>query len=74
VPSRVAREFAERRRERLAAMTPAERVALAIRLGEEGLASFMAVHRIDRRTAIARIKATRRIGRRRSTSAAGDDC
>jgi len=54
-------------------MTPAERVALAMRLSEEGLASFMALHGVDRRAAIARIKATRRAGRRPSASADSDD-
>lgn len=57
---------------RLAAMVPGERVALALRLGEEGLAVFMATHGVDRQTAIARIKATRRLGRRRSASADAD--
>jgi hypothetical protein len=54
---------------RAAALTPAERVALAERLGREGLASFMTTHGVDRTTAIRRIKATRRLGRRPSASA-----
>lgn len=58
-----------RRAARLAAMTPAARVALAARLGEEGLATFMTVHRLERAAAVARIKATRQLGRRRSRSA-----
>ena len=54
-------------------MTPAERVALVVRLSEEGLASYMATHGLDRQTAITRIRATRRVGRRPSASADADD-
>ena len=50
-------------------MTPDERVTLAVRLGAEGLASYMAVHGVERAVAIARIRATRRIGRRPSACA-----
>jgi hypothetical protein len=57
----------------VAALTTEERVALLARLGEEGLALFMAVHGIDRATAVARVKATRRLGRRRSASAQADE-
>jgi len=64
--------IARERTARLAALTPDERVALAERLGEQGLTSFMAVHGLDRRAAVARIKATRRLGRRRSASAEAD--
>lgn len=71
--SAVAHAVSQAQRERLAAMTPAERVALAVRLGEEGIASYMATHGLDRQTAIARIRATRRVGRRPSASADADD-
>jgi hypothetical protein len=71
--SAVAHAVSQEQREQLAAMTPAERVALAVRLGEEGLASYMATHGLDRQTAIARIRATRRLGRRPSASADADD-
>lgn len=54
---------------RILAMTPDERVALVRRLGEEGVAAYMSVHGVDRPTAMARIKATRRLGRRASTCA-----
>jgi hypothetical protein len=64
---------ARRRAERLAAMTPDERIALAVRLGEQGLSSYIAVHGVDRRAAVARIKATRRLGRRRSACAEADE-
>jgi hypothetical protein len=71
--SAVAAAVSQEQRERLAAMTPAERVALAVRLSEEGLASYMATHGVDRHTAITRIRATRRLGRRPSASADADD-
>jgi hypothetical protein len=70
--SRSAAPIDEARAARLAAMTPGERVALALRLAEDGLATYMATHGVDRRTAIARIKATRRLGRRHSASADAD--
>lgn len=66
--SKAAADVRQRQFERYAAMTPAERVALALRLGEEGLATYMATHGVDRRTAIARIRATHRLGRRPSPS------
>lgn len=70
--SRSADAIARRRAERIAAMTPADRVALAVRLGEEGLAGFMQLHGVNRPTALARIKATHRLGRRPSASADAD--
>ena len=60
---------ARRRAERLAAMTPDERMALAARLGEESIAAYVAGHEVDRAAALARMKAARRLGRRRSGSA-----
>jgi hypothetical protein len=69
--SRVAAEVARNRRERLAAMTADERVALTIRMGASGLASYMSAYGVDRATAIAQIKATRRLGRKPSASAEG---
>jgi hypothetical protein len=54
-------------------MTLDERVRLAVRLGELGLASYMSTHGVDRRTAASRIKATRRLGRRPSRSADADE-
>jgi hypothetical protein len=50
-------------------MSPAEAIALARRLGEQGIAAYMVAHGVDRPTAVARIKATRRLGRRHSASA-----
>ena len=54
-------------------MTPADRVILVLRMREVGVASFMASHGVDRRTAIARIKATRHKGRRPSACGEADD-
>ncbi|MBA2301249.1 MAG: hypothetical protein H0W08_01295 [Acidobacteria bacterium] len=71
--SKAAREAAQRRSRRVAAMSPAERVALAHRLAEAGIAAYMLTHGIDRRTAVARIKATRRLGRRHSACDAADE-
>jgi hypothetical protein len=71
--SAVAQAVSQEQREQLAAMTPAERVSLAVRLSEDGLASYMAMHGVERPTAIARIRATRRLGRRPSASADADD-
>ena len=71
--SRSATAVAEARAARLAALTPDARVSLAIGLSEDGLASFMEVHGLDRRSAIARIKATRQLGRRPSKSADVDE-
>lgn len=68
MPSRVASDIASIDRSRVLAMTPAERVALVVRLSAEGLASFMATHQVDRETAKERIAATRRAGRPRSVS------
>lgn len=65
--SAVAHEVARKRLDRLMAMSPDERVQLAMRLGEEGVRSYMSIHGVDRRTAIARIKATHRQGRRVSS-------
>jgi len=52
------------------ATTPGERVALLERLSADGLLRFRQTHGLDRPTAVACIKATRRIGRRPSTIAA----
>jgi hypothetical protein len=67
--SKVASDLAREQAKRVAAMTPAERVALAERLGEESIALYMATQNVDRRTAIARLEANRRAGRRPSRSA-----
>lgn len=65
----MATDLARAQARRVAAMTPAERIALAERLGEESIALYMAAQNVDRRTAIARFEASRRFGRRPSRSA-----
>lgn len=72
MPRRSAAAIDTRRAARLAAMTPAERVGLALRLAEDGLAMYMAARGVNRPTAVAQIKATRRLGRRPSASADAD--
>jgi hypothetical protein len=67
-----AADVTRRRIGRLSAMTPDERIALVERLREEGLASYMETHGVDRTAAVAQIKAARRLGRRRSASAEAD--
>jgi hypothetical protein len=68
--SRVMRSVADDVREEQlrewAAMSPAERMELAFRLGEEGIQFMMAGQRIDRDEAIRRMRRTRRAGRRPS--------
>lgn len=56
-------------RARIEKMTPAERTALAEKLGEEGLAAFMAANGMDRQSARQAIRRSRAVGRRRSVSA-----
>ncbi|HVS32168.1 MAG TPA: hypothetical protein VMS98_12025 [Thermoanaerobaculia bacterium] len=64
--SRLAEQLKKEQRARFASMSPAERVALTERLGEEGLAEYMSAHRVDRPTAVRAIKRSRRMGRRPS--------
>ena len=64
--SRLAEQLKPEQRARFARMTPAERVALTEKLGEEGLAEFMSANRVDRPTAIRAIKRSRRTGRQPS--------
>ena len=71
--SKVAADVSRKRHEQLAVMSPAERIALAERLGAEGILAFMTTHGVDRATAIRRIKATRRLGRRYSACGTADE-
>ena len=64
--SKLAEQLKKEQRERFARMTPAERVALTERLGEEGLAEYMSANGLDRAAAVSAIKQSRRIGRRPS--------
>lgn len=65
----VADELRREQFERFAKMTPAERVAMSERLGEEGLAAFMSANRLDLKSALAAIRRSRRAGRRPSACA-----
>ena len=50
----------------IAALTVAERVEMALRLGEESLAIYMAAQGVDRDTALRELRKRNQIGRRRS--------
>ena len=64
--SKLAEQLKQEQRDRFASMTPAERMALTVRLGEEGLAEYMSANGVDRAEAIKAIKRSRRHGRRPS--------
>ena len=64
--SKLAEQLKKEQRERFAAMTPAERMAMGVRLGEQALAEFMSANGIDRTEALRRVRNSRRVGRRRS--------
>ena len=64
--SRIADELRAEQREEVLRMTPSERVALALRLGERDLRIYMSVQKVDRDTALQAIRRSRQIGRRRS--------
>ena len=64
--SRVAEDVRREQREEVMRMTPQERLELSVRLGEEGLADFMAANGLSREEAIARIRKQRQAGRRKS--------
>lgn len=67
--SKVNEQLRRERRERISKLAPAERVALAEKLGEEGLAAFMSAHHLERSAAMKAIRRSRAVGRRRSVSA-----
>jgi hypothetical protein len=64
--SRVADELRREQLEEVMRMTPAERVELAVRLGERGLTDFMTARGVTRDEAIAQIRRQRQTGRRHS--------
>ena len=64
--SRVAEEVRREQREEVLRMTAAERLALARRLGEEDLATFMAASGLSRDEALEHIRKQRQAGRRKS--------
>lgn len=53
-------------------MTPAERIALALRLGDEDVALLCAAQGLARAEAVRRIAASRRVGRLPSAAARGE--
>jgi hypothetical protein len=59
----VAGDLRRLQHDRLAAMTPAERVELALRLGERDLDLFCAVQQLPRAAARRLLARTRRLGR-----------
>jgi len=62
----VADDLREQDRRAVAALSPAERVTLALHLGEESLRIYMSHHGIDRDTALAHFRGRMQSGRRRS--------
>lgn len=66
--SKLADELRREQFARYQRMTPAERVALAMRLGEEVLADYMANTGLTREEAKRELKRASRVGRRPSAS------
>jgi hypothetical protein len=66
--SQVAETLKQEQRDRFAAMTPDERAALALRLGDEWLADTMARNHLDRRAALEVLRRSRQAGRKPSRS------
>lgn len=64
--SSVADDLRKELREDVARMTGAERVALALRLGERDVAMYAQARCVDRETAVNVLAAARRVGRIRS--------
>ena len=64
--SAVAQRAKEEQRREMLALSVTERVELARRLGEEGIALLMSTEKIDRDEAIRRIERSHRRGRRPS--------
>jgi cell division inhibitor SulA len=64
--SRVAEELREESRKRLLRMTPAERLAEALRLGQRDIAAYAAAHGLDRDGARRELERAAQVGRRYS--------
>ena len=64
--SKLAEQLRQEQIEAIRRMTPAERVALALELGERDLAFYMAFQKIDRETAVRAIRREHQAGRRAS--------
>ncbi len=62
----VASDLRARTGDEIRRMSPAERVELAFRLGDEAIESFRATHGLDRRTAIRLLERRRQATRRPS--------
>jgi hypothetical protein len=62
----VADELARAEQERIASLSPGERVALALELGERSLADYAAAHGIGREAARKEFERERQAGRRPS--------
>jgi hypothetical protein len=64
--STVAETLREDSRERMRRMTPAERLAEALRLGRAAIEAYAAAHRLDRQEARRRLERGSQAGRRPS--------
>lgn len=64
--SKVAEQLRQEQIEAIRQMTPSERVALALELGERDLEAYMAVQKSDRETAVRAIQREHQNGRRPS--------
>lgn len=64
--SNVADKLREDSRERLRRMTPAERLAEALRLGQTAIGAYAAAHKLDRDEARRRLERAAQLGRRPS--------
>ena len=64
--STAAERLQEESRERLRKMTPTERLAEALELGERAVDTYAAAHGIEREAARRRLEASSQAGRRRS--------
>jgi hypothetical protein len=69
--SRLAETLKQEQRDRFAAMTPEQRAALALRLGDEWLTDSMSRSNLDRREALEALRRSRRAGRKPSRSMDG---
>ena len=63
MPRSVADDLRDEQLREMLKLTPAERMRLAERLGEEGLQFFMATNGLTREAAIARLRRERQAGR-----------
>jgi hypothetical protein len=62
----VAERLRDSDRERAGQMTPAQRVAEALALGQAAIASYAAAHGLDRGEALRRLERNAQLGRRAS--------